>query len=65
MTNNDYYFIDTIKDVDSGEVFYYVIHQKPDGRQVAVDRAFRNYHSAQELMEELNDDLYSSIAGTA
>lgn len=59
------YFIDTIFDKEFNETYYYVVHQHSDGSRDVVSRYFRNYIGAQELMEELNDDLYSSIAGTA
>ena len=64
MINSDYYFIDTIYDDKFNETYYYVVHQHSNGNRDVVSRYFRNYSSAQELMEELNDDLFSG-EGTA
>ena len=56
---NNFYFIDTIYDRDFHETYYYVVHQLPDGNRRVVSRYFRNYKSAEELLDELNDDLYN------
>lgn len=57
MSNSDY-FIDTVYDKEFKETYYYVVHQKADGNRAVVSRYFRNFSSAQELMEELKDDLF-------
>ena len=57
--NNNFYFIDTIYDPEFKQTYYYVVHQHSNGSREVVSRYFRNAKSAQELMEELNEDLYN------
>ena len=59
MANKDFYFVDSVYDRDFLETYYYVVHQHSDGNREVVSRYFRNYKSAEELKDELNDDLYS------
>lgn len=62
---NNCYFIDTVYDIDFKETYYYVVHQKENGNREVVSRYFRNYVSAEELMDELNDDLFENVEGLA
>ena len=59
MAKGNYYKIDTIYDSEFKETYYYVYHQHPNGNRDVVSRYFRNPESAQQFMEELNDDLYN------
>lgn len=56
---NNYYEIDTIYDPAFDTTYYYVYHQYPNGNRTIVSRYFRKYKSAEELKDELNDDLYN------
>lgn len=56
--NKNHYFIDTIFDEDLKVTYYYVVHEHSNGNRTIVSRYFRNYWSAEELIDELNDDLY-------
>lgn len=56
---NNFYFIDTVYDKEFDKTYYYVVHQLPNGNRNVVSRYFRNYESAQQLMEEMNDHLYN------
>lgn len=58
MANKNYYDIDTIYDPAFGKTYYYVYHQYSNGNRDIVSRYFRNYKSAEELKDELNDNLY-------
>jgi hypothetical protein len=57
------YFIDTIYDPAFETTYYYVVHELPNGNRNVVSRYFRNHKSAEELKDELNDDLYSEDEG--
>lgn len=68
MTNtpngkSEYYFIDTVYEPDKKETYYYVMHQYADGHRQKVDRPFRHYHSAEELLTDLNDHLFTGDDG--
>lgn len=64
MINNNCYLIDTVYDPEFNTTYFYVYHQHSDGHREIVSRYFRNYASAEELRDELNDDLYDG-EGTA
>ena len=58
MAKNNFYFIDTVYDKEFNETYYYVVHQLSNGNRNVVSRYFRNAESAQELLDDMNDNLY-------